>query len=440
MNHKEIKRTAKEAGCRATDLIVLAPRNDPFYIGSPATIDLAYWFKDLWERFGYTGGVHLRRIHYQIISQENPVFLPNGKPYINTNNCWSSLDCASKYARYLKLVDPGAFDDRRNAKPIINMEDVLSEPDVETWNPFEEFDFRFPSFPMTPYYSVDGYIPDQGYHLEVWAEKTTMNDILEPLCENYKVNLITGVGELSITSVQWLFNRLAQFQKPCRIFYISDFDPAGQSIPVAVSRKIEKFMHDSDTPFNIRLFPLVLSHEQCIKYRLPRTPIKESELRAGKFEERFGSGATELDALESLYLGELRKIITDVIRNYRDDTLDRRVFEVENNIENQLGHISDEILMVYNEDIRELKNEYNILKEEFEDKIAGLSGRISNVWQAISDEMEEAASDEILPPVPKTYKSEEIGDGLYNSDRNYFEQLKEYKAFQGKPFFAMIKL
>ena len=69
MDHQEIKRIAKELGCRINDLIVLAPQNDLFYIGTKGQIDLAYWFKDLWKQFGYTEGIHLRRIHYQIISQ-----------------------------------------------------------------------------------------------------------------------------------------------------------------------------------------------------------------------------------------------------------------------------------------------------------------------------------------------------------------------------------
>ena len=41
----------------------------------------------------------------------------------------------------------------------------------------------------------------QPYHLEVWIEKATMNDILIPVCRDYHSNLVTGEGQMSITSV-----------------------------------------------------------------------------------------------------------------------------------------------------------------------------------------------------------------------------------------------
>jgi hypothetical protein len=56
--------------------------------------------------------------------------------------------------------------------------------------------------------------------------------------------------------------------------------------------------------------------EQCIEYGLPRTPIKETERRALRFEERFGEGATELDALEALHPGLLREIVLGEVRRY----------------------------------------------------------------------------------------------------------------------------
>ena len=45
---------------------------------------------------------------------------------------------------------------------------------------------RLPDFPDLPGYRVYGYRADQEYHLEVFCEKSTMNDILVPLCERLK--------------------------------------------------------------------------------------------------------------------------------------------------------------------------------------------------------------------------------------------------------------
>ena len=97
--------------------------------------------------------------------------------------------------------------------------------------------------------------------------------------------------------------------RPIRILYVSDFDGAGANMPVAAARKIEWFARNQDEPLDIQLHPIVLTHDQCVEYELPRTPAKESDSRAAGFTERFGEGYTELDALEALHPGLLRRIL-----------------------------------------------------------------------------------------------------------------------------------
>jgi hypothetical protein len=140
--------------------------------------------------------------------------------------------------------------------------------------------------------------------------------VLEPLARQFGLNLQTGVGEISITRCRELVERTGA--RPVRILYISDFDPAGQSMPVAASRKVEWFARNQDEPLDIQLHPIVLTHDQCIEYELPRTPIKETEHRAGGFEARFGQGATELDAMEALHPGELRRVLVAEIERFHN--------------------------------------------------------------------------------------------------------------------------
>src|SRR6266699_6197966 len=143
-----------------------------------------------------------------------------------------------------------------------------------------------------------------------------MNDVLEPLCKRYGANLQTGLGELSITATLALAHRLEQANRPARIFYVSDFDPAGQSMPVAVSRKLEYFIRRYGLDLDVRVYPVVLTLEQVQYYRLPRTPIKETERRRMGFESRHGEGAVELDALEALYPCELQAVLSRYIECY----------------------------------------------------------------------------------------------------------------------------
>lgn len=331
------------------------------------------------------------------------------------------------------MIDPHCFDDRRNSKPLIYLEQkeypyISIDDNTGMWRDYLEL----PLFPSLPSYGVENFEADQRYHLEIWAEKSTQNDILEPLCQEYLMNLVTGVGELSITQVQWLIDRLEQHQKACRVFYISDFDPAGRSMPVAVSRKIEKFVQDSMNHFDVRLFPIILTQKQCQEYQLPRTPIKESENRKTKFEEKYGEGATELDALEALYPGEMRKILKRVIWQYRDENLNNRVYDARMELQTDLDDIEESIKEKYQSEIDALREEYEVLSSEFSERIESIRGRFESLSQAIRGELEENIPDIEDYPIPEGQEVEGSGDGLYNSRRDYIDQLKAYKRSQGE--------
>lgn len=77
--YDHIKTLKKRTGINISDLLVLAPNNDPFYAGQPAQQAQAQWFAHLWERFNFARGVHLRRIHYLLVSQPEPIIGFNGK-------------------------------------------------------------------------------------------------------------------------------------------------------------------------------------------------------------------------------------------------------------------------------------------------------------------------------------------------------------------------
>jgi hypothetical protein len=230
--------------------------------------------------------------------------------------------------------------------------------------------------------------------------------------------------------------RVKKIRKPCRIFYNSDLDPAGMSMPVAVSRKIEKFIDDyGDPDMDIKLIPIALSHEQCIQYKLPRTPIKESELRAGRFEERFGTGATELDALESLYPGELRNIIKDYADRYFDQELEQKYFDFQDEVERDLEQTRQMVLMEYRQEIDNFKNEYGALREEYRERFKAISEEMSLLWQAIREDMEEKVPDLGYYIWPEIDVEGDNGECLFDSTRDYLEQLEFYKQFQGRKFY-----
>lgn len=432
MDYAEIKRLSKSLGVRVTDLIALAPQNDPFYTGTQNDWALAEWFAGLWHAFGYQDGVHLRRIHYQVVSQNPPVMLPNGLPYENTMECWDLLNLASKSARYLGLVNAAAFVDRRNAEAVVYAKSHQFSPEVYVDAYVSSYDFRFPNFPTLPHYGLSSYQADQAYHMEIWCEKSTMNDILLPLCEQYQANLQIGSGELSITAALSLVSRLEQAGRPARIFYVSDFDPAGQSMPVAMSRKVEYFINSLGLDVDIRVFPVVLTQDQVRSYGLPRTPIKETERRRAGFEDRYGEGAVELDALEALYPGELSSILSECMGYYYDDSLAGRISVAEEQLRSDLETVADGVLGSYEQELENLKAEHASLKQSFVVQMEGYGQRVRRVWQAIGQDLREQLPQLEDYPIPQPYEAEELGDGLYNSERDYLNQIAAYKAFQGK--------
>src|SRR5215472_2128601 len=82
-------------------LYVLADSNDPFGLHQPYRQERAHWFAEIWQCLDLEGRrIHLRAIHYRIISQDKPVALPNGENYENTPECWHYLIDASRDARY----------------------------------------------------------------------------------------------------------------------------------------------------------------------------------------------------------------------------------------------------------------------------------------------------------------------------------------------------
>src|SRR5205085_2565752 len=200
-------------------------------------------------------------------------------------------------------------------------------------------------------YHISNYRSEQAYHLEIWCEKSTMNDVLEPLCKRYGANLQTGLGELSITATLALAHRLQEANKPARILYVSDFDPAGQSMPVAVSRKMEYFVRTLGLAVDVRVFPVVLTLEQVQYYGLPRTPIKDTERWRVGFEDRYGEGAVELDALEALYPGELQAVLQQCLAYYYDTTLHERTQHAQAILERDLELIWQQVVGRYAQDI-----------------------------------------------------------------------------------------
>jgi hypothetical protein len=137
IDYERLKAATRTLRRSITTLYALAAINDPFGALVPRRRKGAEWITALWPLLGFRPGVHIRRVHYQLVSMAEPIRQHNGRSYENTEACWGMLVHAIREARFLGLLDPSAIVDRRNPAPMIY---TTPEPDInaaiETKNGF----------------------------------------------------------------------------------------------------------------------------------------------------------------------------------------------------------------------------------------------------------------------------------------------------------------
>jgi hypothetical protein len=438
------------------DLLALSRSIDPFNADTPAKRAQAEWFASLFERYKFPVGVHLRRMHYVLVSQKKPPLLPDSEkagrkaqPYVNTEQCWGWLQEYSTFARHLGLVAADAFTDHRNPDPyiVLNYGDpqepfcVLDE--VPSWTlPKVRTDLADQVSFLLPEPVVYGYGYDNTahpYHCEVWIEKSTMNDVLIPLCRDLGVNLVVSIGFQSITAAVKLLKRAALAGKPIRVFWIADFDPAGIAMAAAVARQVEFYLRCYAPDADIKITILALTREQVRRYNLPRVPIKESDSRKANFEDRHGEGAVELDALEALHPGTLAQMVRDAVAPYRDENLEARLAETGEEAEDQARAEWEEATAPVREELEQIEEEAREICRRYEDRLAEIDAELQAELQPLAARLAqarqgwlEAAADfnPDLPPRPEgdvDVTDEDEEGWLFDSNRDYEEQLEAYK-------------
>ena len=127
------------------------------------------------------------------------------------------------------------------------------------------------------------------------------------------------MGEISLTAVWNFIKRVKYLKKPIRIFYISDYDPAGENMPISVSRKIEFFLrkYRLNKKLDIKLKPLMLTRQQVKDFNLPSVPI-DSAAQNKRFANFHSSYAAELHALEIANPGYAQQLVAKNLTNYFD--------------------------------------------------------------------------------------------------------------------------
>jgi hypothetical protein len=427
---------AQELGRPQGTLTVLSHGADPFGCGTPAHVAHAEWFAALWnEHMGHGG--HLRRLHYRLVSQASPVAMVGGAPYKNTVNCWSTLKLAGKWARYLGLIDADVLEDRRSPRPQIHLWDEAADCSIEVSEPEMWHAYlAAPSMPDLPTIAVTRPRVPQRYHVEIWVEKSDVEDIVLPIARSYGLNYCPFLGQPGLKPCRQLVERAWRSGSPVRILYISDFDPQGESMPVAVARKIEFILAERGLDLDIQVIPLALTKQQCIDLKLPRIPIKDGDRGKGRFEERHGEGATELDALEALHPGMLRSLILTEAERYYDPTLQDRIDKAYQRLSDEVAAVENAVVLRYEDQVKAHRAALEPIQKQLDElrkQVAEWRKGIEPTYQAIAEDLKAEAPDLDAIEWPEPADGAEHPNPLFDSRRSYLEQIEVYKRHQHKP-------
>jgi hypothetical protein len=416
------------------DLIALSPRNDPFLCGAPAQERDAKWFADLWRTHFKGTKIHIRKMHYTTMTAIMPTYnivkmnKKTGKKelverkYEGSKKDWNYMLEASKFARYMGLVPYDAIIDQKNE----------SSTNFQTW-PKENVDKNLEAIDSSDFKNVvtralgNMFNPhlQMGVVMEIWIEKSSQNHIIKPLAAEFGMNTVVCEGETSITMAHEFMQRIAVYRKRTGIkkfivWYISDFDPAGRSMPKAFARKIEFMVYNNlklkygitDAEIKIDLVAVTANHVK--QYNLPTAPIDDEKLknpaykkRTEKFYKLYGvRGIVELEALEALYPNSLKTMLYKRINIFYDMDVTNKLREWQKKIDELVQRAVDDV------DFEEIKQtvidepDWSELKDYYDDKI--------------KDNLPEAEHDE---------EKEEKIFWLYDSRREYLEQMVAYREY-----------
>jgi len=433
-------------------------RNDPFVLHNKESAEKkAKWFEEVWKKLNSEGKpIHLRRLHYKIVSQpENDrIKTHDGRTYENEDKYWNYLLETSKYARELELIDPLLIVDMRNPEPwgtfierfeivknVKSMDWILPEIDISM---FGETKLKMPELEFDKVATFNYLGALHPVHLEIWTEKATMNDILTEICATYGILLVQNTGYSSITAIErFLKERAFKTDKPSLIFYISDYDEAGENMPIMVSRTIQHrlALERGRGKLNdkiISVYPVILTKEQLQQREfqgLPKNPAKRGQ-----------GTVTELDALEAIKPGLFKKVVEENLNKFLDNQLkikvDKTLQELKEDFNVALMNSKQLNLKV----IKDIENEIKEICNKFKPIIEKISNEINREIKPLkenllllkdeTDQISQKISEELIKKFQATFKPQEenlsFNDALYISTRPYIEQTKKlisYRSF-----------
>ncbi len=311
--------------------------------------------------------IHSRDLHYQIDKKYKiEKYNPKTQKYesleynIKDSYCWKYCTSGLKLAKQIGLIPNDALKDKANPDPEnvqyykpheeLNVRDDITytSHDVNTFN--KCFDYKhvgeiikekakaISKELMKPirYYTKTA----QPNHKEIWCEKSEIIpfDVAREL--NMEIRPC-GSGEASDMMCSKAVMKAKESGKNLVVGYLTDFDPAGEGMPVTASRKIQ--YHAEQKGIQAFLYPIALNYKQIIKYEIPYSPPAEDNnfkkayaTRVKDFNIRWNIDSIEINAFKALKLNELKQEIRDVMILHSDDKLYDKIKDAKEELKNNI--------------------------------------------------------------------------------------------------------
>lgn len=172
---------------------------------------------------------------------------------------------------------------------------------------------------------LKGYYRDlmqsQPNHIEVVAEKNTVQQVLRSVCSDYTIPLTISRGFCSGPPRQGIADRYVKSGKDHLILIVlTDHDPDGTAIAESLAASMK-------SEFGIGLLEAhraALTHDHVKRLKLPPSTeqAKRSSTNYDKFVKRFGTNVYELEAVAPATLQQM-------LRDKIDSVIDRQAFQHE---------------------------------------------------------------------------------------------------------------
>jgi hypothetical protein len=371
-----LRRAIEALGRPLNACTILSPQADPFRLDTVANHRDGEWLRDTMQRLNI-GVIHVRGLHYALLTQPKPT----GEPYTTAD--WEWLIGVTTVARWLGYLSYDRIIDQKNDAPVIRI-----------WKPADpdpyigvNYKVQVPDYEdLHPRVGLDGFTGTQPYRLAMLGEKSSLQGVLGPIAARYKADLYLPSGDVSNTMLHTLARVGAEDGRPLKVFYFSDCDPSGWHMPIVTAHKLRAFKAQLYPQLVFQCYRVALTPEQVRRHDLPISPVKETEKRGARWEEKMGVQQTEVDALATLQPRLLRRIAERMLDHFYDHTLDDRVEQV-------VGEWTDAAQDAVDEQSGE---DLARLREEAADRLAEKQAEI----QEILDTVRMSTQGFTLPAIP----------------------------------------